>query len=237
MSTSVKWLGFGIASALTRTAAHFYPSSGNVTAPYPVSCRLTIFAEGQAPTGLTVDGLRLSQPEGVWVDEAFPVLKSSSAALFGMEVCISCQQQRVDLENSSCVLEFASLVSSVRFWPVCTEGGPEIVGRSRVAPLIKDPFHLTSVIVINPTDQPQQPKLLLNGKPAGNSEVGAFALKEFELDSLAASQPDGQLAPQEVGFGLFRGGSLEFAGDRTPCAIYLVYRDVLTKRPVSVVSI
>ena len=39
---SITWKSFGIATATTRTLVHFFPSAGNVSAPYPVMCRFQI---------------------------------------------------------------------------------------------------------------------------------------------------------------------------------------------------
>ena len=112
---TIRWIGFGILTALTRTALHLYPSSGTVTAPYPVNCRLALFGPGFQSKQVTLDGVRLSQPEGLWLDEVFPILRDSGASLFGIDLSFSCNQSRVDLGGSGCVIEFSSMSQSARY--------------------------------------------------------------------------------------------------------------------------
>ena len=73
---SVKWIGFGVSNALSRTVVHFFPSGGGVTAPYPANCMLNLFsltvdesigglAHKLEEKKIVLEGARLSQPDGV----------------------------------------------------------------------------------------------------------------------------------------------------------------------------
>jgi len=240
---NIRWISFGIANATTRSAVHFFPSSGNVTAPYPVSCKLSLFSKDHAYSSISVDGLRLSQPEGVWVDEAFPVLKAGASSLFGLEIELSCTQQRIDLKGSSCVIDLHSLAQPTKFWPkLMRDDAPANVEAPRSAPVIKDSFNYTSLMLVNPTLQEQKASFSLSqsdmelAKPLSfgeSSSVAAQSVQEIDLSPFM-EESFGPLSPQECSWGLLRGRSLSVSGGSESLSAFLILRDVLTKRPVSV---
>ncbi|MCB0310826.1 MAG: hypothetical protein KDD42_06310 [Bdellovibrionales bacterium] len=243
---NVRWLTFGMASALTRTILHFYPSSGNVSAPYPVSCRLTIFAQGEVGNSITVEGLRLSQPEGIWVDEAFPVLRDNSVGFYGLEILLSCAQQRVDLDPSMCVIELLSAVQSTRFWPHrLDQATPEMAKQeANLMPLFGDAFNTTSLVVLNYSNEAKQPSLSVNNKNGesvplpGVPQQTIAARSVLELDFSKFPEALAVEQPTECGWGLLRGRGLRLEPSvNQELAYFAVYRDVLTKRPVSVCAL
>lgn len=178
MMQTVIWKGPIIGSALSRSFLHFFPSSGNVTAPYNTVCRLTLFGAGIEQKIVNLEGARLSQPDGVKLDEVFPALREGIKGFAGLEVELSGGHARVDLAGSSCVFEYLTGNQSVRFWPrqyvlsslAATAGGAgrrgsgapskvaEVSAQEREAsvvrrfPLLKDSFTTSSVVILNPSD-------------------------------------------------------------------------------------
>lgn len=250
---------FGMAGALTRTALHFYPSAGNVSAPYAVLCQLTFFAAGEEPKHLTVDGLRLSVPEGIWIDEAFAFLKDGTHAIFGLELLLICNQRRLDLRESSCIVEFASISQSTKFRPVHMREGEcravpkklvdadENVSVRAVSGLaIRDAFHSSTLVAVNNGLAHERFKLL-----AGSScnlalessalkielEVPAWSAVEFDFETIAEAFFN-DVMPCECSWGLFRGRTIEVeVSPGSTVSWYMVYRDVLTRKPVSVCAL
>ena len=70
----VSWVAPVVSSGLTRTVVHFFPAARGVASPYSVSCRLTLFGGGIERRSVVLEGARLNQPDGLFVDEAFPEL-------------------------------------------------------------------------------------------------------------------------------------------------------------------
>ena len=116
---SVKWIGFGVSNALSRTVVHFFPSGGGVTAPYPANCMLNLFsltvdesigglAHKLEEKKIVLEGARLSQPDGVRLDQAFEDLSQGVKGFFGITVELSTGQPKVDLSGSSCIIEHSS---------------------------------------------------------------------------------------------------------------------------------
>lgn len=130
---TLSWLPFGVSSSITRTIVHFFPCADSVTAPYPANCALTLFGSGLQMRSVVLEGGRLSNPDGLRLEDAFPELKAESPAapssgLFGLMVEISSPQPRLNLEGSGCIVEFSSRGYQNRYWPsrgVCRAAMPD----------------------------------------------------------------------------------------------------------------
>lgn len=167
---SVSWLSFCVSNAVTRTSVHFFPCADNVTAPYPANCTMTLFGSGVVARTITLEGGRLSNPDGLRLDDAFPELKSELNGIFGLAIELTTPQPRLDLRSSSCVIEFMAHGLPARFWP-CTlarsEGASPFASareraaasavgapahsllRSKTAIALKDPVLSASLVVVN----------------------------------------------------------------------------------------
>lgn len=226
----VRWLGFGFSNSVTRTVVHFFPSAGNVTAPYPAQCKLSIFGAGLDRRSVVLDGARFSQPDGVKLDLAFPALQEGFSGPFGLEVEITTSQPRQDLWCSFCVVELVSASPSVRYLPrqVCTEG--EDLCIARVGLMKRDAFSNSSVIVVNGSSalfKPSLSGLSVEGVPPGTAtevESGESFYKDVE--------------PLECSWGLCRAAGIQVGEDfPIEAAYFVLYRDSGTRRPVSVVAL
>lgn len=135
---SIRWLGFCVSQSMSRSLLHFFPSCENASAPYPATCTLTLLKpkdsnarpEPTLPRGSTdplagqverivvaLDGGRLGHPDGLRLEDAFPVLRTEANGMFGLEIEISTPQPRLDVSSSGCVLEVISQSQPVKYTP------------------------------------------------------------------------------------------------------------------------
>jgi hypothetical protein len=242
--SNARWLSFGIRSALTDTVVHFFPVAENVRAPYPAICKFRLFGGGEATSLVTVEGARLSQPDGIRVGQLFKDIPDSGG-LYGLEVILASQQSRVNLSSSRCIVEIASAASSARFrprWSVAAKAGedPE-VWRPSPAVAVKDSYHTTSLVVVNMSADPIQVP------PAGGSAgvvVQPGRVIEHNLgDGGSAALVPGVVSPEgcatsECSWGLMRTFPLRFPVELPgESAAFVLYRDSVTKTPHSIVAL
>ncbi len=241
---SITWATFCVANSLARTIVHFFPSSGTVTAPYPAVCKFTLFSQGECAKTQSLEGLRLSQPDGVRLEDVFPFLRDGVSGMMGLHITLSTIQPRIDLSPSDCVVEIASRSHSVRFHPKQLEGGKEAVTVD--GPLIgfDDQFHKSSLVVVNGAESVFEASLAWPQEEGGEaSEVKAarserlspWTVEEFPLQKEIEESPTD---PFEQSWGNTRAASLSL-GEEMPAgsACFMMYRDATTKLPVSVVAV
>ncbi len=253
---SVKWVTFGISNALTRTVVHFFPSEGGVTAPYPASCSLRVFGAGIIEKRVVIEGARLSHPDGVRVEDAFPALKSDGTGIFGLEIEVETLQPRIDISASGCVVELASKGHSARFWPkrlleiptgvikgakakeVAAEA--EVKQKVAVAPILKDSFSTTSLVVVNGSGESFRPNLCAVASSGDSEEIPLASLSEGNAAETNLEEGFFQNAhTEECTWGTVRSKPMVL---RDPSSyegkgVFLMYRDALTRRPVSVYAL
>ena len=117
LEDSANWLLFCQNSQLTKTIIHFFPSSGATGAPYQVQCTLTLLRTEVEPLTIAVEGAKISQPNGIAVEDAFPEVRDIPNSLLPIFVEISSGQGRQDLAKSECVVELQSDGRSVMYRP------------------------------------------------------------------------------------------------------------------------
>ena len=250
---TVKWIGFGVSNALSRTVVHFFPSGGGVTAPYPANCTLNLFGlildEGVV-TGkrdsnewkIVLEGARLSQPDGVRLDQAFEDLAQGVKGFFGITVELSTGQPKVDLAGSSCIIEHSSRANSVRFYPKSLFA-PLMVEQVIPPPLvaaIEDKLTSTALIIVNGSHAVFEPKLQFLGTAADSKErlqrtISAPTVPAQSVAEVAIpAECYANLSPFDGDGGVIRCGGLYSEALPEDVAIFALYRDVTTKRPISV---
>jgi hypothetical protein len=245
-----RWLGFGMSGALTRTVVHFFPSAGTVTVPHPASVTLSFFAPGAGEQRVVLEGARFSQPDGVRIEDAFPAQLEKLSGAFGLRIEVSTSEPRVDLSGSQCVIEIAVQGKSTRFTPkVIAEPAAEDESRALpVFPLVKDGFHVTSLVVVNGGAEAFSPVLsepvaqpglapVLNALPLASPSFAPLSAGEVLFDDGMNSKLLEDRAPRECGWGLLRSRALVLPGLPAETAAFAVYRDVVNRRPVSVVAL
>ncbi len=220
---------------------HFFPSSGNISAPYPAHCKLSLFGGGLEPKTVMLEGARISQPDGLFLDDVFPNLKEGGG-FYGLFVELHTPQPRVDISASGCVVEFHSTIHMSRFWPVrlTKEGMAE---RRGALPLIQDPFQTSSVVIVNGSQESFRPTLtssrLVRSQEIVRQPLSVPSIEPYSVAEvpIPATYFD-EIQPQECGFGLMRMAGIEMPSELPPgCAVYVMYRDATSTHPVSVCAL
>lgn len=234
---TVRWLGFGVSGSLTKTLAHFFPSSGNVTAPYPAQCKLTVFAETIGSKSVVLDGARFSQPDGVRLDVAFPSLEQEKVALCGIIVELVSSQPRIDISHSACVIEFSSKGHASKYRPLKIGSDPS----SMTVPAILDSYTVTSLVVVNGTEKPLTPPIGFIDWAHGRGEQRVVSISSEDVPPLGVRDVElnegvfANSSPLESSNGLVRIVPLVLRSSLPDgAACYVIHRDALTRRPVSI---
>jgi hypothetical protein len=266
---------------MTKTLVHFYPATSGVSAPYNVICRVALFGKGFDRKTVALDGARLSQPDGVRLEDLFPGLGDTVNGVFGIEVEISTNQPRVDLGCSWCVVECVHGAHALRYSlpqlpnreavtkesltkdsiskdavskdPSLKNAAPgtvsikvsdlqrdQLQGSITTLLALKDPITLTSLIVVNSSLQTLEPRLF-TCRPVAEGAPEQISLSTDGVPPGQAVEipfPDqifADVSPEEWAYGLMRTRAV-YARDlnREGVRGFLVARDALTKRPVSI---
>lgn len=228
---------------------HFFPSSVGVAGPYGAQCKLTLFGKDVEKKSVTLEGARFGQPDGFRLDDVFPQLQEGVNGFFGLEFEITSTQPRTDLSASACVLELSSRGQSCRFWPrrfvQDLEPPPRGSPVPRTAPArpmaaLKDAFTTSSLVIVNGTPEAFDPAFLV----AGSTTSESGELTRLEIEPLAAHSvveidvsdtATGTFDALQCSWGLVRSGGIWLQNPLPDNVIaYAMYRDVTTRRPVSV---
>ncbi|RMG41453.1 MAG: hypothetical protein D6719_08525 [Candidatus Dadabacteria bacterium] len=202
---------------------------------------MTLFGINSHERSITVEGPRLSQPDGMRLQDVFPELEEDQSGLFGLEIALQASQPRIDLSYSNCIIELAGNASSCRFWPaVYGQGTPANGQVDSPAIALKDCYQFSSLVVVNSGSLPIEIDLsdgqsfttaeLLNEE---NSQISERSVKEFYIKD---SFYQGTQA-LEMSWGLMRTRPFSVKKSSTEAAYYMLYRDATTKRPISVVAL
>lgn len=255
-SHKVTTLTFCISTAALRSRVHFFPNSAVPGGPYTVSCSLTVFGKGLERRSVVLDGARLGHPDGLRLEDAFPVLRSDYSGLLGLEIELAYPQERINLLPSHVSVELSSADGSVVFSAL-----PFVVRRDNTPPNVTydtgdasaqkgkqrpsggiallDKQTQTSLVMINASRDTHRPKLGKCGEsglePLPVGTVGAQSVIEIPLDDLLAKGVArhhaiwGEVGLQQV---VVQDDTLSHER-----GYYLLYRDPATKRPYSVVGL
>lgn len=206
--------------------------------PYPAQCKLSLFGNGMEPRSVVLEGARLSQPDGLWLDDAFPQMKEG-AGLYGLFVELQTPQPRVNIEASACVMELHSSLHLTRFGPARL-GEDGCAARRGALPLIQDAFQTSSVVLVNGSDEAIRPGLRatclrrvgrVEAMPIAVPSIGPRSVAEVPLP---ASFFD-EIEPQECSYGLLRMAGVELETELPAgIAVFMLYRDASTTQPVSI---
>jgi hypothetical protein len=235
----VSWIGPCIASGLTKTVVHFFPAARGVASPYAVSCRLTLFGDGTERRSVVLEGARLNQPDGLFVEEAFPELLAmagAGAGTAGLELELFTDQPRVDVGPSRCVFEYHSGLNVVRFNPVCVS----LPRSEQLGAACFDNQISSSLVIVNRSKMSVLPNFSMEFRgqvvKVATEAVAGQSVAEFPL------RWDGE-SGEHVRSEQFQWGTGVAATLRSDepltgsCGAILMYRDVQTKQPLSAVPL
>jgi len=235
------WLTFCVSNPVTRTYVHFFPSSGPLAAPYQANCALTLLAPGKDAETVVLEGARLSQPDGVRIDQAFEDASDGAAVPLCLIVELTTPQPKVDLSASGCVVELASRGLSVKFRP------SPLARPAAVLPFlaIRSARSSASLLSVNPAEAPRRASIK-RASAAGSVPEGEPALSEAAVFDVPARSVS-EIALNDA---IFEGpqrcegpwGSMDALGlyldsASGELAHYIVYRDSDSQRLISVVAL
>lgn len=251
VTNSVRTLVFCLSTPSIKTRVHFFPSAGATGGHFPVSCLLTLFGKGIEKKSVLLDGGRLNQPDGLRLEDAFPVLRGEVSGVFGLEIQLSCSQGRINLLSSQAAVEFVSSASSMMygcapFSPMMEEAEdqalPPISERlqgarvhSGAAVAVQDSSLTPSLVIVNASDTPLKPELAHASKAASKPlHVGTLSpesVVEVPLEEAMFRESE----PHSTIWGSMKAGKvlLPDAVRQPESGYYLLFRDPATKRPVS----
>lgn len=137
---------------------HVFAAGAHFVAPYPLTCRLTIFSEVVRERMVVVEGVRLGESNQFRLEELFPDLKNFRGVVHGLKVELSSHHPQVDLSETQVISDVRFKQHSVRFSPVGWGSKKGVdnarLGRSvRAMPLFDTDIYRTSIIIANETRQ------------------------------------------------------------------------------------
>jgi hypothetical protein len=253
---AVKTVMFCLSTSSIKTRVHFFPTAGSTTSHQPITCVLSLFGKGIEKRAVMLDGGRLNQPDGVRLEEAFPTLRSEASGIFGLEIQLSSPQGRLNLLSSQAAIELVSPQSSLLYYsaPFVPDSGdieaPEQQGdvsqrlaatrrRSFVGVGVQDAFLTTSLVMVNSTNETVRPAIFHGvGEEAQSLPVGNIA-PESAMEIPLEESLFKKTSPHECLWGLSRAEKISVGPESlTPhTAFYVMYRDPVSKRPVSVCAL
>lgn len=256
VANSVTSVMFCVSTSSMKTRVHFFPSAGAAASHHGITCILSLFGKGIERRSVVLDGGRLNQPDGVRLEDAFPSLRGEASGIFGLEMQLSCPQGRLSLLGSQAAIEFVSPQGALLYRAApfiqgqeeATDDGSVQVGSASLADRsglpslgigIQDSMLATSLVMINATDELVRPTVSHGvGESAVPLQVGTVAPHSAMEIPLDESLFKGAV-PKECLWGLSRVEKISLApGARgADTGYYLMYRDPVSKRPLSVCAL
>ncbi len=253
---AVKTVMFCLSTSSIKTRVHFFPTAGSTTSHQPITCVLSLFGKGIEKRAVMLDGGRLNQPDGVRLEDAFPTLRNEASGIFGLEVQLSSQQGRVNLLQSQAAIELVSPQASILYSsspfvadvPEVAAAGPsadimqrlvDARRRSFVGIGMQDSLVTTSLVMVNSTKETVRPSIFHGvGEEAQSLPVGNIS-PESAMEIPLEESLFKKTSPHECLWGLSRAEKISVGPDSlTPhTAFYVMYRDPVSKRPVSVCAL
>lgn len=220
---TIKWLSFFVRSGTSRTLLHLYPQALQVRAPYPALCRLSYFANGTMHRTVVVEGSRLGVPDGLWVEEIFPIALEKKEMFGGLQIEIATNQTHFDVAPSFAWTEIISGDYSARFQPALIRTSRQ-GSRTPTAIVLDDALTVSSLVVVNGLSGPLVPEVVLmpSAVPLEVGTVGQYEVCEVPLEAIGEDSGEP--------FSL-----VVLSPPRTGVAYFMLYRDASTGTPLSVV--
>lgn len=237
---AMRWLGFFVCNSVTKPVVHFFPYSATASAPYPVLCNISIFANGLKKRSVALEGARLSQPDGVRLDGIFDVLTDGYPGLVGIEVELVSQQRRIDLSASQVIIELIQGRSSTRYFASPAQSAQNQDEPAAYPSMGGDATEATMVAING--SQESQTATVKRLQSADSENVPPVSLEPYTLTEFKFPNPspsgsllNGQVAslPQAVDSGVAAvpsssNGAVNF---------FALYRDSKTKSPKAVCAL
>lgn len=204
----VSWLGFGIASTVTKTFMHFLPAAAGIGAPYPVDLKVTVGGSSLPRRTLSVDGARLGHPDGFRLEDAIPAITQQVSGIYLLQIDLVPTQQRIDLSASALILELQYQQGAVRYLPrrvrseensskllksssetqgtlgsIMSRGVFNANAANSTGFALKDPSLFASVVILNSSPDPIVARIFSSrvDEAVASLTVAADSVKECDL--------------------------------------------------------
>lgn len=238
------WLAFCPGEPGLQSLLHLFPASRGTGAPYATECLIELFGNGQKGEQIVLEGVRMCQPDGLRLNDIFPVLNQQKG-LYGIQITLKSDHGRTDLSASNCIIELQCRPHSVRF-----AAAPLDREDKRLHPgvAVQDSYSATSLVVVNGSTEEasfssKRGKVMAEAQATGNAtsltqeapsdKIGALSIEERKLDKTYFLQS----SPREASWGMIHVESINADAMNDDCACFVLYRDSITKRPMSVCSL
>lgn len=220
-----RWLGFGTSSTVSKTLLHFFPSSIQVTAPYPIQTKIEVFSSDFGRNSICLDGPRLHQPDGVKLEAAFPILLETHG-IYGIYAEFNASSQKIDISSSQCFFEQVTTMGRTLFQGVQIS---ESIKRGDYF-LIKDTDTLPSILIVNNGSK----SFSYAGINNDESIVSAGSVSEITVQDSFYDNGFESITNKGISV-IQRLSSMSFGVEDV--AVFILERDISTKRIVSVLPI
>jgi hypothetical protein len=206
---------------------------------------LRVFGRGIEGKTVQLDGGRVSQPDGLRIEDAFPNVLAEAAGPIGLEVILRASQGRLNLLSSQVYIESVSaqmnlVFPSAPFRPLentaLDASGDEVENTKRSGLVSLAEGQTASLVIINSGTEPVHPKLSSPGKRGGETislgTVSGNTVFEFPLQELLSRQAEchrtlsGQLTAAPL--------ICYMSENIAHVEVYVLYRDGDSKMPCSV---
>jgi hypothetical protein len=245
----VKVCLFCLSTPTVKSRIHFFPSAGNTGGHHPVLCQVTVFGKGIERRSVQLDGGRLNQPDGIRLEDAFPALNLEATGLYGVEMILTCPQSRVSLLNSRVVIEMVSPQFALAYSaaPCRALDASEVNSPLNVKPNaakaigigINDASMSSSLVLVNAGEEIFRPDFSHATTSADASfpigTVGPGSVVEVPLDDTLCKA--GMLRQSLWGETRVEKVWSETLPELDSVAGYILYRDPVTRRPLSVCAL
>ena len=243
---NASWLTFCVSSQVTKTFVHFFPSAGGIGAPYQVSCTLTLFGNDLGKRTIKIDGLKITQPDGVRIDDVFPHFEKSETNIAGLKIELNTNQPRIDLSSSWCLVELVTQSGSTRFKAKSLSDSLDGAENVSSGALISDDKFSSSLIAINADREVFNPSLKtidntgqLESLKAQRKDIAVPSLAPMSVEEISVNgdfftentSAETSWGKSNIG-GVYVNPSLD-----QETAVFAVYRETNNKRPVSVLAL
>lgn len=247
MANSVVTRAFCLTTPSMRSRLHFFPSAGTAAGHYSVACEISVFGKGIERRSVRLEGGRLNQPDGIRLEDAFPALDHETSGMCGVEVVFECSQSRLNLCNSRLIIEVVSpnCMLSYAAAPFVRRGGDgtdessAVEESARVGVAIQDSLVVPSLVIVNPNPELLRPEFqhatMHGDAPVQLGTVAPESVVEFSLEESVCKGA----SIREL---LWDSAVIERLWAKSSWAkhgvgCYILYRDPVSKRPISVCAL
>jgi hypothetical protein len=145
----IRWLLIWEVGVEQKTRVFIIPAAKHISAPYPVTCRLTVLPQNPSSlasaTSVMLEGPKVGQPSEFILEDILPPIEATNQQCVGLLIELFPSRRSLDLSPSRCVVDIFSDTGSLRYapWelePIIKPARPEYLISERTQPVRVKPF-------------------------------------------------------------------------------------------------